>query len=163
MIFFLIFSLFVGVPLVEITLFILVGGEIGIVATIAIVVLTAMLGTVLIRIQGFGILRRFQGSVQEGRLPLQEVFDGMCLLVAGAFLLTPGFFTDGMGFLLLFQPFRDLLLAWLGPRIVAHAWPGQKAGSSDDGVIDGEYTIVEDHQKPTRAGRSRDDGTGRDQ
>lgn len=132
------FVLFVGIPIVEISLFLVVGGEIGTIPTIAIVILTALLGSVMIRIQGFGILARFQETLRQGGLPVREMFDGVCVLVAGAFLLTPGFFTDMAGFLLLLPVTRDVLLAWLGPKLVA-AFRGSGA---DHGIIDAEFTIV---------------------
>ncbi len=100
---------FIGVPLVEIALFIQVGGFIGLWPTIAIVIATAMAGTALIRRQGLNTLRRAQREMDAQRLPVRELFDGVCLLFAGAMLLTPGFLTDAAGFVLLAPPLRRLL------------------------------------------------------
>jgi len=111
---YILFALFIGVPILEISVFISVGGEIGVGSTIAIVILTAIVGTWLLRRQGLQTLYRLQDQLDQGQLPLREVFDGFCLLVAGAFLLTPGFVTDGVGFLLFIPPFRDLLRTSLG-------------------------------------------------
>jgi len=107
---------FIGVPLIEIALFIEVGGWIGLWPTIAIVVATAVIGTALIRQQGFSTLQRAQQEMDAQRLPVRELFDGVCLLFAGALLLTPGFFTDSLGFALLVPPLRRVLgrLVWRG-------------------------------------------------
>ena len=105
---------FIGVPLIEIALFIKVGGFIGLWPTIAIVIATAMAGTALIRHQGLSTLRRAQQEMDANRLPVRELFDGVCLLFAGALLLTPGFMTDTIGFLLLVPPLRRFL--------GGHAW-----------------------------------------
>lgn len=105
---------FIGVPLIEIALFIQVGGFIGLWPTIAIVIATAMAGTALIRRQGLNTLQRAQQEMDAQRLPVRELFDGVCLLFAGAMLLTPGFLTDAVGFVLLVPPLRRLLgnYAW---------------------------------------------------
>ena len=94
-------ALFIGVPILEISVFISVGEEIGLNWTLAIVILTAVTGTWMMKRQGLKTLFRLQSQLNQGQLPLREVFDGFCLLLAGAFLLTPGFVTDGVGFLLL--------------------------------------------------------------
>jgi len=87
------------VPIIEIAVFIELGGYLGLWPTIGTVILTAAIGSALLRLQGFSILARVTESLNEGRLPMAEVFDGLCVLVAGALLLTPGFVTDGIGFL----------------------------------------------------------------
>jgi len=100
---------FIGVPLIEIALFIQVGGFIGLWPTIAIVIATALAGTALIRRQGLNTLQRAQAEMEAQRLPVRELFDGICLIFAGAMLLTPGFLTDTVGFILLVPPLRALL------------------------------------------------------
>lgn len=146
--------LFITVPIVEIALFIQVGGLIGVWPTIAIVVLTAILGTALLRHQGLGTLRRVQESLEQNRLPVQEMFDGLCLLLAGALLLTPGFFTDAVGLLLFVPPLRAWAAAAIGRAIIARAdihvvheagtsGPGPGRGPDRGGpVIDGDYEDV---------------------
>ena len=102
--------LLIAVPLAEIGLLIRLGGIIGLGPTLLAVVLTAGLGIWLLRRQGFATLARAQTSLEAGRLPLAEIFDAVCLLLAGALLLTPGFITDGLGGLLLLPPLRPGLL-----------------------------------------------------
>jgi UPF0716 protein FxsA len=104
---------FIAIPLVEIAVFIEVGGRIGVWNTVLTVVVTAMIGTWLLRRQGLQALRRVQESLNRNILPVSEVFDGLCLLVAGALLLTPGFVTDALGFLLFIPPLRRLLRRWI--------------------------------------------------
>ena len=125
----------IGVPLVEIAVFIEVGGWIGLWPTLAVIVLTAVVGTWLIRAQGIGVLMRARRTVAEGGAPLREAFDGICLIVAGAFLLTPGFVTDAAGFLLLLPPLRDLAAVWAWRR-----WGRDiRVRRGGPHVIEGEY------------------------
>lgn len=98
--------LFIGVPLAEIAVFIQVGERISIGATIALVILTAVIGVALLKRQGIAALARAREATDKGELPVESVVDGICLLVAGAFLLTPGFITDTAGFLLLVPALR---------------------------------------------------------
>lgn len=145
------FLLFTIVPIAEIYLLIKVGGEIGALPTIGLVLLTAVVGAAMIRHQGIATLTRARTSMEQNIMPVGALFDGLCLLVAGALLLTPGFVTDTFGFLLLVPPFRriaaDLLAARLVGDVEVHVdGPGRSAGGAPhgDGVIDGEFTEVED-------------------
>ncbi|MDP6259137.1 MAG: FxsA family protein [Rhodospirillales bacterium] len=163
---YIIFFLFVGVPIIEITVFIAVGDHIGLWPTLAAIFLTAAIGTWMLRTQGLGILSRVQEHLNQRRFPMAEVFDGLCLLVAGAFLLTPGFVTDGVGFLLFFPPFRALIKQAVGAVLVArggiHVYTSENGtdypigpgmnGSVDNTVIDGEYEEVhtEEHDNDSK-------------
>lgn len=138
--------IFIGVPLIEIAVFIEVGGWLGLWPTLAVVILTAVVGTALLRHQGLSTLRRAQAAMDRSELPLKEVFDGLCLLVAGALLLTPGFVTDAVGGLLFVPAVRTLLRRWLGRHLLSRAevhvvhpdgTRGPVRGAGD--VIDGEY------------------------
>ena len=93
----LIFLILIITPIVEIAVFIQVGGLIGLWPTLAAIVLTALIGTALLRQQGLATLARAQREMAAQRLPVRELFDGICLLLAGALLLTPGFVTDAIG------------------------------------------------------------------
>lgn len=98
--------LFIGLPLIEIYFLIQIGGEIGALPTIGLTVLTAIIGTALVRHQGFGVIARVRQASDRGELPALDLFDGALLLLAGLFLLLPGFLTDAVGFLLLVPPVR---------------------------------------------------------
>ena len=156
------FFLFLFTPLVEIAVFIEVGGALGLWPTLAIVILTAMLGTALFRIQGLATLRQAQASLAANRFPVEEVFDGLCLLAAGALLITPGFVTDSLGFLLFLPPFRTFLRGLIARRLLRHgriqAWPEETNGKAR--TIEGVYREVdEDETKrpPDGPDRSRGD------
>ncbi len=146
----LILAALIVVPMAEIALFIQVGGAIGLWPTLAIVVLTAFAGTALLRAQGTSTLNRARESLDRGVFPVAEVFDGLCLLVAGALLLTPGFFTDTVG-LLLFVPavrggLRELLWRWLRARGDVRVRFEEMA---DGEIIEAEYEIHdEDGPRP---------------
>lgn len=107
------FLALICVPIIEIAVFIQAGAVIGLWPTIGLVLLSAIAGTALLRQQGLATLARAQRSMEDNRLPVNELFDGLCLLIAGVLLLTPGFVTDAIGLLLLVPGIRVLLRAWL--------------------------------------------------
>lgn len=113
--------IFIVVPLAEIAVFIKVGELIGLGPTIAVVIITAIIGTALLRAQGLSTMERAQKTLGEGRIPMDSVIDGVSLLTAGAFLLTPGMITDTLGFLLFVPPFRHWLVKSIFKRVLAHA------------------------------------------
>ena len=124
--------LFIIVPVIEILLFIEIGDKIGAFWTIVSVLGTAFLGTYLVRRQGLAAWNKAQHHMQHQQLPLEEVFTGLCLLVAGALLLTPGFLTDAIGFTLLIPPFRKSLgsTIWSWVRKNGHISGQMRAGRS---------------------------------
>ncbi len=138
---------FILVPIVEIALFIEIGGWIGLWPTLAVVVLTAFAGTALLRAQGLATLQRGRETLARNELPVKELFDGMCLLFAGALLLTPGFLTDSVG-LLLFVPavragLRRLLWRYMQTRGEVEIWvDGERVYRRDGTIIEGEYEEV---------------------
>ncbi|MEM9063155.1 MAG: FxsA family protein [Pseudomonadota bacterium] len=146
----LLFLLLVAVPVIEIALFIQIGGEIGTWPTIAIVILTALIGSVMLRQQGLRVLQDVQGRLMSGEDPGRLLADGAMILVSGALLLTPGFFTDAVGFLLLVPAVRGIVYAWLKTRIrmqtvtTAQA-TGRRQGAWTSGggqTVDGTYEDV---------------------
>jgi len=100
------FSLFIVIPILEMVLLIKVGSIIGAIPTVGLVLLTAMIGITLLRQQGFETLNRLQSRLAQGEIPGTELVEGAMLLVGGALLLTPGFFTDAVGFVCLLPFFR---------------------------------------------------------
>lgn len=110
------FLLFVVTPIAEIGLFIVVGGRIGILATLAIVFVTAIIGASLVSRQGRGELARARRTIMNGSFPGRELAHGAMILVAGALLLTPGFLTDAVGFSLLVPTIREGLRRFLARR-----------------------------------------------
>ncbi|WOF75857.1 FxsA family protein [Parvibaculaceae bacterium PLY_AMNH_Bact1] len=146
-----VFLAFVLVPIAEIAVFIEVGGMIGLWPTIGIVILTALLGTSLLRAQGLAAFGRAQAAMSEGRLPVEEVVHGFCLVIAGALLLTPGFLTDIAGFLLFVHPVRLMLaraaMKWFAKNgtvhVHANAGFAQNSAERDPSARSPDTTIVE--------------------
>ncbi len=144
------FIIFVVVPIIEIALFIQVGGFIGLWPTLAIVVLTALAGSTLLRSQGLATLASLQNNLRTGGDPVNPIAHGALILVAGVLLLTPGFFTDALGLSLMIPQVRVRVIRWVGRRIAAgeirvysntNAPPRHR---HDDGALDGDYTVVDD-------------------
>ncbi len=143
----LLFLLFLIVPAIEIALFIEIGGVIGVPATLLLIIVTAALGVILLRIQGLMTLMRVQDSLNQGRLPALEMIEGLMLLVSGAFLLTPGFFTDALGFAILTPAIRRWAARWLlshvhliaGGRVVYPAEPTVHREPDGHHTIEGEF------------------------
>ncbi|MBF9057904.1 FxsA family protein [Rhodobacterales bacterium HKCCSP123] len=152
------FLAFLLVPLIEIALFIQVGGLIGLWPTLLIVVLTAIAGTALVRSQGAQALARLRDSFDTLRDPTEPLAHGAMILFSGALLLTPGFFTDAVGFALLVPGVRSFVLREVKKRVQVHSMsmggrpPGAPPRPRDE-VIDGSYT-VEEVDEPPRNGPS---------
>ncbi|MFT6912614.1 MAG: UPF0716 protein FxsA [Paracoccaceae bacterium] len=124
------FLLFVAVPIIEIALFIQLGSFLGLWTTLLIVVLTAIIGTWLVRQQGLAVLTQVQRSLQEMRDPTEPLAHGAMVLFSGALLLTPGFFTDAIGFALLVPQVRMATFRYIRARLktakfTMHAASGQ--------------------------------------
>jgi len=146
--------LFLTIPLVEIYLLIKVGGIIGALPTVFMVVFTAVLGAWLLRIQGFATLNRVKHTLAQGGIPAIEMLEGVVLLVSGALLLTPGFFTDAIGFLCLVPSLRRAMIRWMLGRFLTPLSGFGGAGSSRRGrhssgqhgpnTIEGEYRREDD-------------------
>jgi UPF0716 protein FxsA len=133
--------IFVGAPLIELYVLIEVGSEIGALPTIALSIFTALLGGLLVRLQGFSVLFRAQELMARGEAPAIEMMEGAMLLVVGFALLLPGFITDAVGFLLLITPIRRAVIIWvLRSRGILR--PGQTPPKKDGqprGYIEGEF------------------------
>ena len=138
--------IFILIPLAEVYAFINVGEEIGVFKTLILCVITAVIGGSLVKIQGVGTLLKARERFISGNLPLEELFDGLCLVIAGALLLTPGFVTDTIGFILLVPAFRKTLRPLVMKYGNFEASMGgmqntQPRNSSDD-IIEGDYEDV---------------------
>ncbi len=134
----------IGIPLMEIWVFIEVGGRIGATSTIAIIVLTGVAGALLLRIQGLGVLLRARKTMEQGLTPVAEVLDGVCLMIAGLMLLTPGFVTDAIGALLFIPPARRLIAYWALGRLQARRGPGGRTRGPGPTTIDAVYEEISD-------------------
>lgn len=143
------------VALTELWILLQVGSLIGGWATVGLVMLTGFIGITLLRRQGFQLLMQVQQRMQQGEMPAQEMLEGVCLLFGGLMLLTPGFLTDTLGFLLLLPPSRRVLMAHFGEKILSkmvvqpmgsmNGRPGASSGpfSPSGTTFEGEYSREE--------------------
>ena len=154
--------LFLIIPIIEIYLLIKVGEIIGALPTIILVVLTAVIGAGLLRQQGLSTLARFQQNLSTGKLPAQELVEGILLAVGGALLMTPGFVTDTIGFLCLIPFSRKFIAATIiknstmkmtskmGGFTQDEAWQQNHAD-----VFEGEYTEITDKDSITSSSSNK--------
>ena len=104
-----IFLTFIIIPIIEISIFITIGSNIGILNTIAIILLTALIGIFLVRRRGLSILFNAQNNLSQGIMPTEEIKGGIFLLISGLLLITPGFFTDCIGFSMFLKPVQNFV------------------------------------------------------
>ena len=151
------FALFIAIPILEMVVLIQVGQQIGALWTIVLVLLTAFIGINLLRYQGLSTLSRATWRMQSGQIPAQEMLEGILLAVGGALLLTPGFVTDTVGFLLLLPFTRQFFASRLMGRFKSFASANVTGGgfgdggfskggfntdiNSDQSIIDGEFEV----------------------
>ncbi len=145
------FLIFVLVPIIEIALFIEIGGALGLWPTLGVVILTALAGSTLLRMQGLSTLARLQGNIQTLQDPSRELAHGALILVAGVVLLTPGFFTDAAGLLLMVPAVRDVVIKYGAAKMVARSSVHVHTGNTrqehpyrPDEISDVEYEDVTD-------------------
>lgn len=140
----------IGLPIVELFVLIEVGGRIGGLYTIGLVLLTAAGGLFLVRLQGISVLARAQFHLAENRVPVGEIIDGLFLLLAGGFLLFPGFITDAFGLLLLIPWLRRIIgvILWrsLQARGSVRSWAASRDFEADIEIVEGEYEEVNGEQ-----------------
>nr|WP_319248770.1 FxsA family protein [uncultured Celeribacter sp.] len=166
------FAIFVAVPIIEIALFIQVGGFIGLWPTLLVVVVTAILGTYLVRQQGALAMSQLRQSFATLDDPSEPLAHGAMILLSGALLLTPGFFTDAIGFLLLVPAFRTFVMRELRKRVKVQSFTMGQAGGPGAGaqrrdpfrdprtgaqsgqtIIDGDWEEI-DTERPENQGPS---------
>jgi len=112
--------LFIAIPLVELYFIIVVGDIIGALWTVLLVLMTAVIGVNLLRIQGMSTLMRAQRNMTQGQFPAMEMMEGVALAVAGVLLITPGFITDSIGFLCLIPASRQAIIRYILARSTVH-------------------------------------------
>lgn len=172
----LLFLLFFIIPVVEIAAFIEVGGMIGLWPTLLLIIATALAGAMLLRYQGLRTFLDAQRQMRAGEAPVQAMWHGLFLVIAGVLLLTPGFVTDAIGLALFIPPLRlwlaTKLVSWLMPRthVRMHAEHRRRGGAGDyeapcgpsrgqgqgrGPVIEGEYTDLDRQEKRNETGTAR--------
>ncbi|MCZ6803229.1 MAG: FxsA family protein [Proteobacteria bacterium] len=131
------FILFLTIPLIEIMILIEIGRIVGAGYTIILVIGTAALGAALLRNQGLSTLAKVQSNMNQGNLPATEMIEGLMLLIAGALLLTPGFFTDIFGFLVLIPALRQRIAQTILTSFIQSRINIQQTASGS--IIEGEH------------------------
>jgi UPF0716 protein FxsA len=155
--------LVLALPLAEIAVFVMVGSEIGVFATIGLILLSAMLGIVLLRVQGIGTLARIQKRMEVGEDPCRDLVHGVMIMFAGILLLIPGFITDTLGLLLFLPPVRDAGWRFLKSRIVHVNIGGMRPGGAPRGKDRGPTIDLEEEEYyRAQAEKGRLDGWKRD-
>ena len=104
------FLIFIGIPLIEVILFITIGKHIGLLNTISLIIITGIIGAILVKKQGITILNKALEEIKSNKIPIFSIFEGIAILIAGAFLLTPGFLTDTLGCILLIPKTRNIII-----------------------------------------------------
>lgn len=143
------FLLFLIVPLIEIGLFIQVGGAIGLWPTLGIVVLTAILGTFLLRSQGLAVLSQLQQRMNELSDPTEPLAHGAMVLFSGALLLTPGFFTDAVGLSFMIPGVRSAVYRYVRDRVKVQSFSYGETPPQDPDIIDAEFEELDPPKGPS--------------
>lgn len=145
--------LFFLLPLAEVYMFIVVGEQIGALRTVLLCVLTAIAGGALVQSQGISVMTRVQAQLNKGVIPAREMFDGVCLMVAGVLLMVPGFVSDIIGFSLLIPPIRSVLRDFIIRRF--HLMPETQT-YRETSIIEGSYERVDDPKERLSGPDGRD-------
>lgn len=129
--------LIIGIPLLEILLFIKVGSYIGAFNTIALIIITAFIGIIYARYEGFNTLRSGISQLMRNEIPIYEIISGATLAFAALLLILPGFATDFLGFLFIFPPTRKVFVKKFSKNV-------KRKNNLNNNVIEGEFEDKED-------------------
>lgn len=144
-----IFVVLVSVPIAEIAVILMVGSAIGALPTVALIILTAILGTVLLRRQGLSALTRLRADIKDGRVPAAAIGHAITVAVAGVLLLTPGFITDILGFTLFIPAVRSALWRQIvGSIRVERSGPGGPDGPARPRTHPRTIILEDDDYRP---------------
>ena len=142
--FLLLLIIFILIPVIEISLFIEIGSFIGSFNTILLIFTTALIGVYFVRQQGISTYSKLYNQLQNQEAPIQTMFEGLVILISGILLITPGFFTDALGFLGLIPLTRVILIKIVANSILSRY--GMKNQSPDDGSIEGDFEEINDDE-----------------
>ena len=147
------FLFFIAIPLIEVILFITVGKYIGLWNTIFIIIMTGIVGAILVKNQGISILNKALGEIRSNKVPIFSIFEGIAILIAGAFLLTPGFLTDTLGCVLLVPKARNIIINFITLRLKKKAMYKEKFSyysneeDKKNKIFEGNFEEVDDNKK----------------
>ena len=141
--FFLLVTVFILIPIIEISLFIEIGSNIGSFNTICLIFLTAIIGVYFVRQQGLSTFQRLANQIQKLETPIQTVGEGLVILLSGVHLITPGFFTDAIGFLGLI-PFTRIFFIKLVATFILSRYGVYKKKADD--TIEADYFEIDESE-----------------
>ena len=144
------FLFFIGIPIIEVILFITIGKYIGLWNTIFIIIITGIIGAILVKSQGITILNKALEEIKLNKIPIFSIFEGIAILIAGAFLLTPGFLTDSLGGILLIPKTRNLIISFITSHLKKKAMYKEKTtyySNTEDKTFEGSFEEVKDPDK----------------
>ena len=141
---FLFIALFILIPIIEISLFIEIGSIIGSFYTIMLIFITAIVGVFFVRQQGISTFQKLTSQLQNLETPVQTMFEGLVILISGILLITPGFFTDALGFLGLI-PFSRIIFIKLVASYILSRYG--KQSNQNANTIEGEFIDVDEEDK----------------
>ncbi len=141
---FLFIALFILIPIIEISLFIEIGSIIGSFYTIVLIFITAIVGVFFVRQQGISTFQKLTSQLQNLETPVQTMFEGLVILISGILLITPGFFTDALGFLGLI-PFSRIIFIKLVASYILSRYG--KRSNQNENTIEGEFIDIDDEEK----------------
>ena len=147
------FLFFIAIPLIEVILFITVGKYIGLWNTIFIIIMTGIVGAILVKNQGISILNKALGEIRSNKVPIFSIFEGIAILIAGAFLLTPGFLTDTLGCVLLVPKARNIIInyttLYLKKRTIYKEKTMYNSNEEDkkNKIFEGDFEEIDDNEK----------------
>ena len=150
------FLFFIGIPLIEVMLFITIGKYIGLWNTIIIIIITGIIGAILVKSQGITILNKTLEEIKSNKIPIFSIFEGIAILIAGAFLLTPGFLTDTLGCILLIPKTRNLIISYITTHLKKRTVYKEKSTYYPDEedkknkIFEGDYEEIDDNKKKSR-------------
>ena len=140
--------IFIVIPVIEISLFIEIGSFVGSFNTILLIFTTALIGVYFVRQQGISTYSKLYNQLQNQEAPIQTMFEGLVILISGILLITPGFFTDALGFLGLIPLTRVIFIKIVANSVLSRY--GMKNQSSDDGSIEGDFEEINDDEDKTK-------------
>jgi len=141
---FLFIALFILIPVIEISLFIEIGSIIGSFYTIMLIFITAIVGVFFVRQQGISTFQKLTFQLQNLETPVQTMFEGLVILISGILLITPGFFTDALGFLGLI-PFSRIIFIKLVASYILSRYG--KRSNQNENTIEGEFIDIDEEEK----------------
>ena len=144
------FLFFIAIPLIEVILFITVGKYIGLWNTIFIIIITGVIGAILVKNQGISILNKAFEEIRLKKVPILSIFEGIAILIAGAFLLTPGFLTDTLGCILLIPKTRNIIITHITSYLKKKSIYKEKTtyySNEENKTFEGNFEEVKDPKK----------------